>query len=250
MGSRHLTREAAPFFWPIYRKEHVWTVKPSPGPHPIESSIPLLIIVRDMLGYALTAREAEKIIKKGYIKIDGVSRKNPKFPVGLMDIVEIERTGEIFRMLPFLRYPLVLVKISSEEADLKLGKVISKRRVKGGKIQVTTHDGRNFLFLSSEEAPRLYDVIVFKVPSQEVVNIIRFEEGKYAIVTGGGGIGKHGYIKEIKRLLPKKRSIITIETPEGTRAAAGIKNVFVVGEREPVIKLPRGWEDVVRRRKE
>ncbi len=250
MGGRHLTREAAPFFWPIYRKEYVWTVKPSPGPHPIEGSIPLLIIVRDMLGYALTAREAEKIIKRGYIKVDGVPRKNPKFPVGLMDVVEVERAGEIFRMLPFLRYPLVLVKIPKEEAGIKLGKVIGKRRIKGGKIQVTTHDGRNFLFASSEEAPRVYDTIVFKVPEQEVLDIISFDVGRYAIVTGGGGIGRHGFIREVKRLMPKKRSIVTIEGLDGSRAAAGIINVFVVGEKSPVIKLPEGWEDVVRRRRE
>ena len=68
-GSKHLTRHAAPAFWPILRKEWRWAVKPSPGPHSIERCLPLLIIVRDILGYAKTAREARKIIAQGHIKV-------------------------------------------------------------------------------------------------------------------------------------------------------------------------------------
>ncbi|OYT47886.1 MAG: 30S ribosomal protein S4e, partial [Desulfurococcales archaeon ex4484_42] len=68
-GRRHLKRLAAPDFWPILKKEYVWTVKPSPGPHPIERSIPLLIIVRDILGYAETAREARRLIAEGHFKV-------------------------------------------------------------------------------------------------------------------------------------------------------------------------------------
>ena len=41
MGSRkHLKRFKAPEHWPIHPKEFTWTVKPSPGPHSIEGSLP------------------------------------------------------------------------------------------------------------------------------------------------------------------------------------------------------------------
>jgi len=49
MGARrHLKALVAPEFWPILRKEYKWTVKPRPGPHPMERSLPLLLIVRDI----------------------------------------------------------------------------------------------------------------------------------------------------------------------------------------------------------
>ena len=66
MGSRkHLKRYKAPENWPIHPKEYKWTVKTNPGPHPLDGSIPLLIIVRDILKVADTAREAKIIINKG-----------------------------------------------------------------------------------------------------------------------------------------------------------------------------------------
>ena len=52
MGSRkHLKRYKAPKSWPIHPKEDTWTVKPAPGSHAIEDSLPLLVIIRDILEY-------------------------------------------------------------------------------------------------------------------------------------------------------------------------------------------------------
>ncbi|HDJ66171.1 MAG TPA: 30S ribosomal protein S4e, partial [Nitrososphaeria archaeon] len=48
----HLKRLAAPPHLKIHVKEKVFTVCPRPGPHPKFECIPLLLIVRDYLGYA------------------------------------------------------------------------------------------------------------------------------------------------------------------------------------------------------
>jgi small subunit ribosomal protein S4e len=37
--------------------------------------------------------------REGMIKIDGKVRRNPRFPLGIMDVISIEKTGESFRML-------------------------------------------------------------------------------------------------------------------------------------------------------
>src|SRR6266571_3186944 len=57
-GSRQLKREPAPGFWPIKRKERTWAPNTRPGPHSREKSIPLVIVIREILGYARTAKEA------------------------------------------------------------------------------------------------------------------------------------------------------------------------------------------------
>ena len=63
MGSRkHLKRYKAPKSWPIHPKEDTWTVKPAPGSHAIEDSLPLLVIIRDILGLADNSREAKRIM--------------------------------------------------------------------------------------------------------------------------------------------------------------------------------------------
>ena len=80
MGSRkHLKRYKAPKSWPIHPKEDTWTVKPAPGSHAIEDSLPLLVIIRDILGLADNSREAKRIINTGNVLIDGRAVKDYKF---------------------------------------------------------------------------------------------------------------------------------------------------------------------------
>ncbi|HDM89168.1 MAG TPA: 30S ribosomal protein S4e, partial [Candidatus Bathyarchaeota archaeon] len=100
-GSLHLKREASPPFWPIHRKKFVWTVKPRPGPHPVSRCIPLLLIIRDILGFAETRKEAKKIISQGKILVDGRVRRDDRYPVGLMDVVSIPELKMNYRVLPF-----------------------------------------------------------------------------------------------------------------------------------------------------
>src|SRR6266705_1754094 len=99
-GSRQLKRKPAPGFWPIKRKERTWAPNTRPGPHSREKSIPLVIVIREILGYARTAKEATRIISTGNVKIDGVVRRDHRFPVGLMDVLQVEGAGQIFSILP------------------------------------------------------------------------------------------------------------------------------------------------------
>jgi Ribosomal protein S4E len=86
---RHQKRIAAPRSWKIERKTAYWTVKPRPGPHPGNRSIPLLLIVRDMLKLADNSKEAKRILNEGNVTVDGKVRKDHKFPVGIFDLLSI-----------------------------------------------------------------------------------------------------------------------------------------------------------------
>ena len=74
--SKHLKRLAAPRTVRLHRKEKKWTIKQSPGPHPLEKSIPLGIIIRDYLKLCDTYREVKRVISSGDIVVDGAERKN------------------------------------------------------------------------------------------------------------------------------------------------------------------------------
>ena len=65
-----LKRLAAPKIYPIERKVKKFIVSPR-GPHPKEYSIPLLVIVRDILKLADVAKEARHAIKHGDVMVDG-----------------------------------------------------------------------------------------------------------------------------------------------------------------------------------
>ncbi|HNR58014.1 MAG TPA: 30S ribosomal protein S4e, partial [Methanothrix sp.] len=60
--SRHQKRVASPRSWPIARKIHTWVAKSKPGPHSEKGSIPLVIVIRDLLGLVDNSREAKRVL--------------------------------------------------------------------------------------------------------------------------------------------------------------------------------------------
>ena len=58
--------------------------RPSPGPHKLRECLPLVVLLRNRLKYALTGDEVKRIVKQRLIKIDGKIRTDPTFPAGFM----------------------------------------------------------------------------------------------------------------------------------------------------------------------
>lgn len=242
-GRKHLKTYAAPAFWPIPVKERPWTVKPSPGPHPIWRSIPLAILVRDVLGYAQTGREARKIISSGAIEVDGVVRKNYKFPVGVMDVIHVIPDQKYFRLVPDPTSFLKLIEISEKEAKIKPLRIENKTTVKGGHIQLNLIDGRNILIRVSdprnpvEDKYKTLGTVVVTVPEQEILDYIPLETGVYAVVFGGKNVGRKGKIVDIKRGMKRYRSIVTLQEESGSIVQTSLEYIYVVGRDKPVITL-------------
>ena len=248
-GQRRLKALAAPRFWPILRKEYKWTVKPRPGPHPAERSLPLLLIVRDVLRYAETAREARKLIAEGHFKVDGRVRKDYKYPVGPMDVIEVVDTGEAYRFLPYPVKHFILHPIPKDEANLKLVRIENKTTVKGGHIQLNLHDGRNILIRVSDPRKPVEDVyktlgsLLITVPEQEIKAYVPFKEGVLAIVVSGRNVGRVGVVKSVQRAWGRQRSIVTLEDKNGDLFQTSLAYVMVIGEDKPLISLPEGaWK--------
>ncbi len=245
-GKKHLKALVAPRFWPILRKEYKWAVKPSPGPHPAMFSFPLLIIVRDILKYAKTAREARKLISEGHFKIDGRIRKNYKYPVGLMDVIEIVDTGEKYRVIPVPVKVLGLIKIDDEEAKYKLCRIENKTTVKGGHVQLNLHDGRNVLIRVSDPKNPVEDVyktlgtLKLAIPEQQILDYIPLEQGTLVIISGGRNVGRVGKVVSIHKGIRRHRSIVTLEDKNGNKFQTSLTYVFPIGKEEPLIKLPEG----------
>ncbi len=229
----HLKRLKAPKTWKIERKVAKWTVKPSPGPHPIERSIPLLIIVRDFLKLADTGREARKIISAREILVDGKARRNYKFPCGLMDVISIPKMNEYYRILFDSKGALRLVKIDEERAKWKLCRIENKMMVKGGKIQLNLHDGRNIVIEGNEY--KTGDVLRISLPEQEILEAIPMEKGILAMITGG----KHaGQIAEIEEVIITRSPLPNIVKLKGFSTIKPY--VFPIGKEKPLVELPGG----------
>jgi small subunit ribosomal protein S4e len=241
-ASKGLKRYAMPAWWPVPVKEYVWAPRPSPGPHSLERSIPLLILLRDVLKLAESAREAKYILRSGMVKVDGVVRKDYRFPVGLMDVIEIEKENLVFRLLPKPGKFLDLVPIPGHERYFKLCRIENKTTVKGGNIQLNLHDGSNVLIkVSSSRNPvediyKTFDVVKISLPDRKIIEHYPFEPGNLALVISGRKVGSTGRIVEVKGGPMREHKIVTLEQG-GERFDVGYLTVFVIGKESSAITL-------------
>jgi len=248
-GRRHLKRKPAPAFWPIHRKEAVWTVKPNAGPHSIARSIPLTLVLRDMLGLAKTRGEVKAIVSREKVMVDGKVQKEELFPTGLMDVISIPDVEKWYRMLPSEK-GLTLHPISRDEAGFKLCRVENKIILNGGNLQLNLHDGRNMLIRlkdpkkPEEDVFKTLDTVKIALPSQEITGHLKMTEGVPAMIVGGKNVGRHGKVVAIEHREGQKRksSLVTVEDEKGTRFQTTINYVFVVGDTKPNISLPEATQ--------
>ncbi len=222
----YLKRTKAPKFWPIKRKGAVFTAKPSPGPHPIHTSIPLIILVRDVLKFADVAREANAIIKQGKILVDKKPRKDRNFPVGLMDAVEIPEAKKFMRALISTK-GLRFEDINESEAGKKICRIENKTTVKHGLLQLNLHDGRNILTENKEYSTG--DSLLLQIPEQNIIEHYKMAEGCPAIIIGGKNIGLQGKISKLEKretLLEKNKIILEVN---GHKTETLKKYILVTG---------------------
>jgi len=241
-AQRHLKRLPAPKTFPISRKQEKFTIRSSPGPHKLNTSIPLLIIIRDILKHASNGREAKHLITEGNYSIDGRVIKDYRFPVGIMDVLTIPKADEQFRILPNPRTALGLHPITTEESTFKLLKIVKKSAVKGGLLQLNLHDGRNKLLRNGDletvnmENCAVGSTIKMSVPDQGILDIIPREPGVSTIVTAGRNIGLQGKLLEIEKQLNVATAVLESEQEGIFRTA--LEYIFVVGLDAPDISIP------------
>lgn len=241
MVKRHLKRLLAPRFWKVRKKKRKWAPRPRPGPHAKFESIPLLLIVRDILRLTDTAKEAKSIVKSRGILVDGRPKSDHKYPVGLMDTLEIPKLRKRYRIVPSPK-GLEVVEIPATQARLKLCKIINKTTIKGGKIQLNLHDGRNVIISvkdpkkPKEDVYKTGDSLLIELPNQKIKDHVRMKKGNLAMITSGQNRGKIVKIKEV--IVTRSREPNKVVCSEKKRDFEAIKDyVFVVGKKKPLIKI-------------
>lgn len=228
-----LKRLLAPEFWKIPKKISKWAVAPRPGPHRKFESIPMQILVRDILKLVETGKEAKRIIKSGEVLVDGKIRKDHAYPVGLMDVVSIPKIKKHYRIVPISK-GLGLIEISEEESKLKMCRIENKTVVKKGKLQLNLHDGRNTLVDKNEYGTG--DSVLIEIPSQKIIEHVRMDKGSLGLIVKGKNTGKTIVINNVVVTRSREPNKVVCEI-EGKKTEVIKDYVFVIGSKEPLIKL-------------
>ncbi len=210
--SNHQKRLSAPDAWPIERKESTFTVKADAGPHG-ESGVPLLIVLRDVLGYVDSRKEARYALDQGSVLVNGKSEADETRPVGMFDILAFTEREEYYRVFPGAGGRLSLTPIGPEAAASRLGKVVEKTQVSGGSFQYTLHDGTNVR--SADDTYATNDSIVIDNESKEVVAHFPYEKGALVTAVAGSHAGEIGQIAEIDVTPGSGANAVHVTQPDG-----------------------------------
>ncbi len=232
--SKHLKRLNAPRAIKLHRKEKKWTIKSSPGPHPLEKSIPMGLIIRDYLGLCDTYKEAKRALADGDVLVNGIKRKSHSFPCGLMDVISIPKLKKNYRVLFDQKGKLTLVTITDKDAEWKLCRIEDKTIVKGKKIQLHLHDGRNIIVKKDEY--KTGDVLKISQKDDKITDVFKFDKGTVSLIIGGSHVGQIANIDDIKIVQSSKPNLAIMK---GKNEFSTITDyIFPIGKTKPIVTLP------------
>ena len=195
-GSRHYKRIRLPRLLPISaRKSPKWMLSPTAGPHPKKRSIALGSLLRDVLKIGDDLRECKRVLSSGNVLVDGKIVRNIRRPIGIMDIVSLPKEGRAWR-LQIVKGRLLPSELASGSAaaKFKLCKVVKKTTVPGGKISITTHDGRTML---ADNNVKVGSTLKLSIPSMKISGQIPLAPGARCLITEGKHSGELAILESI-----------------------------------------------------
>lgn len=222
-GNRHLKRLNTPANIKLARKTKIWLTRALPGKHKKRENIPLNVLIRDVLCLADNAREVKTMLNNGDVLIDGKIEKEVKMPIGLMDVISLPKLNKNYTITN-KNGKLVVEEIKEAE---KLCKIVGKHVVTKGKINLVSHDGRNFLVDSKEY--NIGDTIKIKVPEQKIVSHMPLKSGAKCLIIKG----KHaGDIANLVELMPStSQRAANAKLKSGDHEFITLRDyLFVIGE--------------------
>jgi small subunit ribosomal protein S4e len=175
------------------------------------------------LAMVQTGSEAESIIKKGYVLINGKAIKDTRYPVGLNDIVEITKEGKSFRIGINNRGQITMLDIKKPDYDALVYKVIGKYKTNGNALMLKLHDG-SVVKCSGET--KVNDSVVVNSKGA-VAKTLKLSAGARCMVIDGVHAGSSGIIKAISEGTLHKKHSASVQPSSGTEFETHVENIMI-----------------------
>jgi len=248
---KHLKLLNAPKNWMVHKLSGIFAPRPSQGPHKLAECLPLSLILRNRLKYALSRRETIMIVMRRLVEVDAKVRMDLNYPSGFMDVITIKKTKENFRLVFDEKGRFKLLPIAEEEAKFKLCRVTALQKTdkatsgtnyakNGSEASVPvlrTHDGRTLRY--PDPAIRVNDVIKLNLTTSKIEQHFKFDVGQVAMITKGANRGRIGTVVS-KEKHPGSYDIVHLKDKRDHPFATRLSNVFIIGDGDkPCISIPR-----------
>lgn len=181
----HLTRSEIGRVTPIPRKGTRYIARPLAY---TTTSVTVLAAVRDMLQIARTAHEVEEMIKEKKLKINGRVVRDVREPLTLLSLFEADKLY-VVSLLPTGRFTLKPTKTHH-----RIAKIINKKLMKKGIVQVNLHDGTNIL---TKEKMGVGDSLEMD-EKLTILRVIPLKVGAHVLVSSGRNVGSVGTVTHLE----------------------------------------------------
>lgn len=184
----HLKRQSVPKTWPMNKKGTKFIIKSG------KKGIPLLIVLRNILGITKTRREVKKALIKQDVLVCGKPVIDEKKQLFVRDTITLVPSKKHFRLVFSENGKFNSLEIKEDESFEKTAKVMGKKIMKKKKIQLNLYDGRNYLY---EGKCNVNDSVSVDLKKNKIKKCIPLKEKSNVAVIGGKYTGRHGIVEKI-----------------------------------------------------
>lgn len=213
----HLKRRKSPKSWPIGKKGFKFIVGTNLNK---KDSIPVLILLRDVLKFAQNRKEVKKSIYQGFILVNGKRIRDEKKSLVLFDTLSIIPMKKYYRLDIGNKGKFKLEEINEKASLEKISKIKNKKILKKKKIQINLIDGRNIL---SDLKCNVSDSLILDLKEKKIKECIPLKEKSKVKIFSGKHSGKLGIIKN----LSSDKKIAEIDF-EGEKINALTKQIIAI----------------------
>ncbi len=222
-----------PASWPVKKKNITFITKPNPGSHKRDYVTPVVVLLRDKLGYAATAKEAKQIVHNEEILINGKRVNDIKTPCGLFDIFEIKKTKEkyIVSFNEVGRLNLIPTK-----DNLIYLRVSGKKLLGKDKFQLNFMNGFNLVVdKKTFQTVKVNDTIVYDFDKKKITSIINLKEGNFVYIFDGKFQGKLAEVKSFITYNGVSKDIAVLDI-NGKETSTAKDYCYVIGSKKTDLK--------------
>jgi small subunit ribosomal protein S4e len=193
-NNRHIKSLASSKFAAIERKAHGrYMMKPAAGRHILEKAIPLALILTKF-AFTETTSDSKTAILSGLVTVNGKTIREPKYPVGLNDVVGVTPTDKFVSVGINERGQSDIKEIKKADVKGRICRVIGKYKAEKNSIRIRLHDGTD---IASKPEVMVNDSIILD-SKNKVEKVLPLKKGSTCLVIDGVHVGTKGKISELK----------------------------------------------------
>lgn len=217
-----------PNSWPVKKKNITFIGKPNCGSHKLDYVVSVLVVLRDVLNYASTAKEAKQIIHTEEVLVNGKRINDVKFAVGIFDVLEIKKTSEKFTVLfnEFGRISLVPTK-----DNLIYLKITNKSTLPKGKIQLNFMNGFNIIVDTKvSNGLNIGDTVVYDFVKKAIKSTLNLKQGNFVYIFDGKFKGEFAKVEGFVTYNGLAKDLVKIEISGNVHSTAK-EYCYVIGSK-------------------